>query len=141
MSVQYWWWLIALALGICELLSGTIYLLVFAVGCVAAGAVAALGGPVWSQFAAAAAISLAGAAAVRRMRPGGASEGPVGRNPRVVSDIGERVRVETWGADGRARILYRGTHWDAELAPGESAAGGEFTIREVAGNRLILSRH
>jgi membrane protein implicated in regulation of membrane protease activity len=141
MSIQYWWWLVALALGILELLSGSFYLLVFGLGCAAAGAVAALGGPIWAQFAAAAAISLAGAAIVRRMRAGAPADGPAGRNPAVVADVGERVRVDAWDRDGRARIRYRGTHWNAELAPGEPAVGGEFTIREVAGNRLILARH
>jgi hypothetical protein len=50
------------------------------------------------------------------------------------------VRVEAWDADRRARVRYRGTEWSVELAPGEAAAPGEYLIREVAGNRLILAR-
>jgi membrane protein implicated in regulation of membrane protease activity len=141
MTIQYWWWLAALALGILELLTGTFYLLVFGLGCAGAGVVAALGGPLWSQFGAAALISLAGAAFVRRTHAGAPASGPAGRNRDVVADIGERVRVDAWGADGRARIQYRGTQWSAEIAPGEPAEPGEYTIREVAGNRLILARH
>ena len=38
------------------------------------------------------------------------------------------------------RDSYRGTEWSAELAPGESAVPGDYLIREVAGNRLILAR-
>jgi len=30
--------------------------------------------------------------------------------------------------------------WSVELAPGEPAEPGEYRIREVAGNRLILAR-
>jgi membrane protein implicated in regulation of membrane protease activity len=141
MAIQYWWWLAALALGILELLTGTFYLVVFGMGCAGAGVVAALGGPVWAQFGAAAVISLAGAALVRRSRTGAAGAGPAGRNPDVVADVGERVRVDAWDAAGRARIQYRGTQWSAEIAPGEPAVPGEYTIREVAGNRLILARH
>ena len=42
--------------------------------------------------------------------------------------------------DRRARVQYRGTQWSAELDPGEPAVPGEYLIREVAGNRLILGR-
>lgn len=139
MQIQYWWWSLALALAIFELLSGTFYLLVFAAGCVAAGFAAAAGGPVWLQFLAAATVSLAGAAWIRRARAGAPKQAPAGRNPDVVADVGERVRVEAWGSNGRARVQYRGTQWDVELASGETAVPGDYTIREVSGNRLILS--
>ncbi|HYF60449.1 MAG TPA: NfeD family protein [Burkholderiaceae bacterium] len=140
MAIQYWWWLLALALGILELLSGTFYLLVLGAGCAAAGVVAAAGGALWAQFACAAVVTLAGAAAVRRTRAGAPSALDAGRNPDVVADVGERVRVEAWAEDRRARVQYRGTQWTAELAPGEPAAPGDYVIREVAGNRLILAR-
>lgn len=139
MQIQYWWWSLALALAIFELLSGTFYLLVFAAGCVAAGLAASLGAPVWTQFLAAAAVSLAGAAWIRRARAGAPEPAPAGRNPDVVADVGERVRVDAWGSDGRARIQYRGTQWDVELAAGETAVPGDHTIREVSGNRLIVA--
>lgn len=139
MQIQYWWWSLAIALAIFELLSGTFYLLVFAAGCVAAGLAAAAGGPVWLQFLAAATVSLAGAAWIRRARAGAPRPAPAGRNADVVADIGERVRVESWNSNGRARIQYRGTQWDVELAAGEQAVPGDYTIREVSGNRLILA--
>jgi membrane protein implicated in regulation of membrane protease activity len=139
MQIQYWWWSFALALAIFELLSGTFYLLVFAAGCVAAGGVAALGAPVWTQFLAAAVVSLAGAAWIRHSRAGAPEPAPAGRNPDVVADVGERVRVDAWGSDGRARIQYRGTQWNVELADGETAVPGDYTIHEVSGNRLIVA--
>lgn len=140
MAIQYWWWIGALGLGILELLSGTFYLLVLAIGCVAAGAAAAVGAPPWMQFLVAAAVSVAGAAWVRRLRTGAPDPHPAGRNPDVVADLGERVWVEAWGDDRRARIRYRGTDWSAELAEGESGGPGAYVIREVSGNRLILAR-
>jgi membrane protein implicated in regulation of membrane protease activity len=140
MAIQYWWWVIALALGIMEMLTATFYLLVLGLGCAAAGGVAAFGGAMWAQFVAAAVVAVAGAAWVRRIRAGAPASAPAGRNPDVVADVGERVRVDAWDDDGRARVRYRGTDWTAELAPGEPRASGEFTIREVAGNRLIVSR-
>jgi membrane protein implicated in regulation of membrane protease activity len=140
MAIQYWWWVLALGIGILELLSGTFYLLVIATGCAAAGVVAAAGGPAWAQFTVAAVVSVAGAAWARRARAGAPAPEPAGRNPDVVADVGARVRVAAWDADGRARVQYRGTQWTAELAPGETAEPGEYRIREIAGNRLILAR-
>ncbi len=140
MAIQYWWWVLALGIGILELLSGTFYLLMIALGCAAAGVVAAAGGAAWAQFVAAAVVALAGAAAVRRARAGAPAAAPAGRNPDVVADVGERVRVDAWGEDRRARVQYRGTQWNAELAPGEVAVPGDYLIREVSGNRLILAR-
>jgi membrane protein implicated in regulation of membrane protease activity len=141
MAIQYWWWLLALALGILELISGTFYLLVIACGCVAAGMAAALGGPIWAQCLTAAVISLAGAAWVRRTRTGASSQLPAGQNADVLADIGERVQVDAWDASGIARIQYRGTQWTARIADGQTPEPGEFIIREVVGNQLVLSRH
>jgi membrane protein implicated in regulation of membrane protease activity len=140
MAIQYWWWVLALCLGALEMATSTFYLLVIALGAAAAGGVAALGGPLWLQFVAAAVVSLGGAAWVRRSRAGAPAATPAGRNPDVVADVGERVRVDAWDEDRRARVQYRGTQWTVELAPGEPAQAGEFRVREVAGNRLILAR-
>lgn len=140
MAVQYWWWVLALGIGVLELVSGTFYLLMIALGLAAGGAAAALGAPVWAQLLAAAAVALAGTAWVRRARAGAPAAGPAQRNPDVIADVGERVRVEAWDDDGRARVRYRGTQWTAERAPGEPPLPGEWRIREVAGNRLILAR-
>lgn len=140
MAIQYWWWVGALGLGILELVSGTFYLLVLAAGCAAAGAVAVAGAPPWVQFVAAAIVSVAGAAWVRRLRTGAPDPHPAGSNPDVLADVGERVWVEAWGDDGRARVRYRGTQWTAELAPGETVGPGAHLIRAVSGNRLILAR-
>ncbi|MFM1987995.1 MAG: hypothetical protein RJA99_952 [Pseudomonadota bacterium] len=140
MAIQYWWWVLALGLGVLELVSGTFYLLVIALGCGAGGLVGALGAPVWGQLLAAAAVALAGTAWVRRSRAGAPSRAPAQRNPDVIADVGERVHVDAWGEDGFARVQYRGTQWTAERMPGEPPEPGAWRIREIAGNRLILAR-
>jgi hypothetical protein len=140
MAIYYWWWLLALGLVIRELITGTFYLLVIACGCVAAGMAAAFGGPLWLQCLTAAAISLVGAAWVRRSRTGASSQLPAGRNADVVADIGEKVQVDAWDAHGVARIQYRGTQWTARIAHGQTPEPGEFIIREIVGNQLVLSR-
>jgi membrane protein implicated in regulation of membrane protease activity len=85
------------------------------------------------------------------MRTGRPSGQPVGRNPDVHADVGERVQVDQWDAQGRARVQYRGTQWDAQWDPVDRAlydatpetdrpAASEFVIRALDGNSLILAR-
>ncbi len=50
-----------------------------------------------------------------------------------------RLRVENWTATRTARASYRGAVWDVELAPGEQPTSGEFVIREIQANRLIVA--
>ena len=151
MESQYIWWVVALVLGIAEMLTGTLYMLVLALGCVAGGAAAAAGGPIWAQCLAAGVVSLLGTGWARRMRAGRPSGQPVGRNPDVHTDLGERVHVDRWDAQGRARVQYRGTQWDAQWDPADRAlydatpetdrsAASEFVIRALDGNRLVLAR-
>ena len=139
MAIQYWWWLVAIALGIAELFTGSFYLLVLAAGAAGAGLAAALGFGTAVQFVCAALISAAGAALVRRQRPLRGDEMPAARNPDVNLDIGQVVQVERWDANRRARIAYRGAMWDVELLPGTAASPGSFQIREVEGSRLRLA--
>jgi hypothetical protein len=49
------------------------------------------------------------------------------------------VRVETWNADGSARVSYRGTSWDAEPVTPEVPQSATMYIVATRGSRLILS--
>ena len=54
-------------------------------------------------------------------------------------DIGQSVRVDQWTPTRTARAQYRGSTWDVELAPGEQPVAGDFVIREIQANRLIVA--
>ncbi len=54
-------------------------------------------------------------------------------------DVGQTLQVDQWAQNRTARANYRGATWDVELAPGEVAASGEFVIREINANRLIVA--
>jgi membrane protein implicated in regulation of membrane protease activity len=54
-------------------------------------------------------------------------------------DIGERVTVAAWAADGTARVPYRGSMWTARLAPNAAAVPGEYQVNAVEGNWLVLA--
>jgi hypothetical protein len=54
-------------------------------------------------------------------------------------DVGQTLRVEQWAPNRTARANYRGATWDVELVPGDSPVSGEFVIREIHANRLIVA--
>ena len=60
--------------------------------------------------------------------------------PQPSLDVGQAVRVRTWNADGTARVAYRGSTWDAELAaPGHAARRDDVHRRHARLDVLVLS--
>lgn len=133
------WWVSAGVLVAAELATGTFYLLMMALG-LAAGAIAAhLGLPPAAQVAIAALVG-GGATALWHLRRARHPQStPAAENRDVNLDIGGRVGVDGWTAEGTARVSYRGSVWPARLAPGSAAGPGEHEIVAVEGNWLVLS--
>ena len=105
-----WGWLIAaLVLGGSEILTGTFYLLVLAVSCLAGAVAAGLAlGAAW-KFSACAVLAIAGCGLVHQWRRGRADEASDRlQNP----DVGQRVTIKM-EADGTAEAAYRGSTWRA----------------------------
>ncbi|MCD6663911.1 MAG: NfeD family protein [Comamonas sp.] len=132
------WWLATGVAVIVELLSGTFYLLMLAIG-LAAGAVAAhlgLGGV--AQIVVCAVVGSGGVFAaywVKRHRPGD----PPARADRSVNlDVGELIQVDAWASDGTAVVKYRGANWTAIHRPGVTPVPGAHRVVELIGNRLML---
>jgi membrane protein implicated in regulation of membrane protease activity len=132
------WFVVAFGLLVAELLTGTFYLLVISIALAVAGVAAWLGAPSALQFVVAAAIGLGGSMWLRATRFGKRLH-ERGDDRVQNMDIGQSLRVETWTGARTARANYRGAVWDVELAPGEQAASGEFVIREIHANRLIVA--
>ena len=134
------WWLLTGAAVAVELVTGTFYLLMLAIG-LAAGALAAHAGTGLPAQLVVAAVVGGGAVAawhvVRRHRPAalGASA-----NPDVNLDVGETVLVESWQPDGTAQVRYRGASWTVAHPPGAAPAAGLHRVREVVGSRLIVEK-
>ncbi len=139
MDSYVWWFVIGFGLVVAELLTGTFYLLVIAVAFGAAGLVALLGGSVVLQWATAAAVSLGGTLWLRQSRFGRRLRDRTTSNHVQNMDVGQTLRVDQWAPNRTARANYRGATWDVELAPGEVPASGEFVIREISANRLIVA--
>ncbi len=133
------WWLTVGALVAAELATGTFYLLMLAGGAVA-GAMAAYAG-VDSQAQITTASVVGGIAVViwyfvKRLRPQAA---PVERNRDVNIDIGQRVQVAAWDAEGTARVHYRGASWAVRYAGAGTPAPGEHVIVALDGNELRVA--
>ncbi len=134
-----WWWLAAGVLVTAELLSGTFYLLLLALGCVAAAVAAHAGAGSVAQIAVAALTGAGATAAWHLRRARSPKSAPVESNRDANLDIGERVVVEAWAADRCTRVHYRGSTWSARLAPDMPARSGEHVIVAVQGNQLQLA--
>jgi membrane protein implicated in regulation of membrane protease activity len=131
----HWIWWIAAALAIAaELLTGTFYLVAIGIA-IAAGGVAA-----WAGFALEMQFLIAGALGVVltlaahhwRLRR-------IQAPPQQGLDIGQAVSVREWRADGTARVAYRGTLWDAELARADIARDAPLYIVDTRGSVLVVS--
>lgn len=135
------WWVLAGAAVAIELATGTFYLLMLAVG-LAAGALASYGGLVLNYQMLIAAATGGGAVVFWHWRSSKSPAPlPASANPDVHLDIGERVHVLGWNADGTGSVHFRGAQWtviaaDTDVIPGP----GHFRIREMRGNRLVVEK-
>ncbi|MBS0292787.1 MAG: NfeD family protein [Proteobacteria bacterium] len=132
------WWLMAGVAVAIELLTGTFYLLMLAIG-LAAGAIAAhLGMGTTAQILVSAVVgtgTVLGAYLARRSRPGD----PSARAERSVNlDVGETVFIDAWQPDGTAIVRYRGASWTAIHRPGVTPTIGAHRVAELVGNRLLV---
>ena len=134
-----WWLLTGTAVAV-ELLTGTFYLLMLAIG-LAAGAIAAhTGAALAAQLMAAAVIgggAVGGWHLQRRKRP---PEPAASSNPDVNMDVGEIVQVDAWNPDGTASIKYRGANWTVIAVAGAVHGTGPHRVREVVGTRLVVEK-
>jgi membrane protein implicated in regulation of membrane protease activity len=134
MSVEWTWWIAAAVLIAAELVTGTFYLLAVGIAFALGGVAAWLGVGVQSQFVIAGILGVALTIAAHRWRLGRASPAP---QPSL--DVGQAVHVDSWNADGTARVAYRGSTWDAELASTDVPRAETLYIVATRGSLLVLS--
>jgi membrane protein implicated in regulation of membrane protease activity len=138
-SSWVWWFVLAFGLLIAELLTGTFFLLMIAIALAAAGVADLFGAPFVVQLLIAAAIGLGGALWLRtRTRLARTRHDPADVMQNI--DVGQTVQVAEWAPTRTARVNYRGAQWDVELAPGEDPVAGEFVIKALHANRLVVAR-
>ncbi|MFA7330269.1 MAG: NfeD family protein [Candidatus Delongbacteria bacterium] len=134
------WWIVTALLVAAELTTGTFFLLMLALG-VAAGALAAHAGLGLSAQMITAALVGGGAVTGwyiwRRQQP---VEPPSQENRNMILDIGARIQVDRWEADGTARVQYRGASWAARWQGQGAPEPGVHVVRKVDGSCLLLDR-
>jgi membrane protein implicated in regulation of membrane protease activity len=136
MQPHVFWILVAIALVVVELMSGTFYLLVLGIAASGGAALAYLGLPLEAQAGFATAVAVVGVILVHRYRVRHVPGAPGGN----AIDIGQRVTLESWvnETEGIARVSYRGTLWDARVI-GERGSGTTYYIRGVDGGTLHIA--
>jgi len=134
------WWLLTGGAVAAELLTGTFYLLMLAIGLAAAALAAHAGVSTPLQLVVAA---LAGGGAVvswyfvKKRRPGD----PSPRSDRSVNlDVGETVLIESWLPDGTATVKYRGANWTAIHRSDLIPSPGPHRVTELVGSRLLVEK-
>ena len=133
------WCVLAFGLLIAELMTGTFYLLMVAIGCAIGALAALLGAGLALQLVSGAAVGFAATMVLRRTRWGQQRlQADPSTNRDVNLDIGEVVQVVDWH-DGTAHVRYRGCQWDAALEPGASARPGAQVIKAIRGSTLIVA--
>ncbi len=132
----YWvWWIAGAALIAAELVTGTFYLLVIGLALACGGLAAWLGAAVPVQWLIAAALGVVGTMLLQRWKRGLAASTPLQKG----LDIGQMVQVQSWGPAGTARVAYRGSTWDAEVATGDTPHAKTMYIAGMRGSVLLLS--
>jgi membrane protein implicated in regulation of membrane protease activity len=131
----YWiWWIVAALLIGAELVTGTFYLLAIGVAAALGGLAALLGASEPMQFAVAGVLGVVLTILAHRWRLAHA-EPP----PQPALDVGQAVRVQRWNSDGTARVAYRGSDWDAELAAADTPRAETMYIVATRANVLVVS--
>lgn len=134
----FFWWIGAGALVLLELMSGTFYLLMIALGFVAGGIAHLLAAGLEIELLVAALVAVIAGAVLRRSKLGHTTRRDASHDPGVNLDIGETLKVKEWH-EGRARAMYRGAEWDIELAPGETEGAQLYRITAFSGNTLVVA--
>ncbi len=139
MSITTIWWVIAgIAIAV-ELMTGTFYLLMIALGLIGAAIAAHLGLSLTTQIVVASVVGGGATALWHFWRYRNPSTTPPATNRDVNLDIGAFVEVAEWADNGTTRVNYRGSGWPARRAPGAASATGEHEVVAVEGNWLVLA--
>lgn len=131
-------WLAAgFLLVIAELVTGTFFLLVLGIAAFAGSATAWFGLGFWVEALCAAAVAVAGVFWVQQRRKAAP------QFDMASLDVGQAVTFDAWASreQGRARVKYRNTLWDADVVGERELDQGQVLfINAVDGNTLKVSK-
>jgi membrane protein implicated in regulation of membrane protease activity len=134
MSLHFLWWIAAAVLVGVEMMTGTFYLLMVALACVAGGIVAFSGVDVGWQWGIAAAVGVVGTYFLHQWKIKNATAPKLSSN----LDVGQLVKVVEWRDGSAARVFYRGANWDAVLESELTPKREQMVIVATRGSQLVL---
>ena len=117
-----------------ELFTGTFYLLAVGAAFALGGIAAWLGASCRSSCSSAACWRWPGPSLAHQWRKRHAMPAP-----QAGLDVGQEVQVLDWHDDGTARVNYRGTQWDAELAAPDAPRAETMYIVDMRGSTLVIA--
>ena len=130
-SMIYLWLIGAVVLAGADILLGTIYLLIIAAAALTAFIFALIGAGILFQL-----LAFAGCVYLSyRKRKNSVSTDA--DHLQHIND-GHSVEVKEWKKNGKARVFYRGTVWDAKPEKGSPMVPGLWEIVGMSGNTLII---
>lgn len=142
MSNATLWWIASGVIVGLELLTGTFYLLMLALGAMAGALCATLGASMPVQLLCAGVVggvSVLGWHLKRQGRQDHALSNGMA-NPNLHLDVGQSVEVTQWSPDGHTRVHYRGSQWDARHHGSTPPQPGPHRIHAVEGSHLVLEK-
>ena len=134
------WWVITGVTIAVELVLGTFYLLMLAIGTASAAIAAHFGANLSTQMVAAASVGGAAVVGWYLRKKNHRTDPQAQANPNVIMDIGELVLVPAWNPDGTAQVHYRGAQWTVFHRPGITPSTGAHRVTEVVGSRLLVDK-
>ncbi len=135
------WFGLAVVALIAELLSGTFYMMLVALGLAASGVVAYFGFGLAAQIATCSIIGVAGLVILKKtgvLLKKGHLKATSDIN--VNLDIGQHVEVKSWTNNRTSSVFYRGAQWQVKLDPSisETPLPGQYVIVDIQSVTLIL---
>ncbi len=137
------WWLLAGGAVAIELVTGTFYLLMLALGMSAAALATHMGVSTPVQIIIAAVVGGGSVLIWRSIKKTQVAPPQASANADVNLDIGSTVQVEAWSGDGTSTVNYRGAKWSVSHRKTEATAThspGAHRVVEVIGSRLIVEK-
>ena len=134
------WWLLAGSAIAVELMTGTFYLLMLAIGLAAAAIGAHAGASSAAQLVIAALVGGGSVLVWRSIKLRAPPTAPASANGDVNLDIGGTVQVDIWQPDGTSTVNYRGAKWNVSHTAGTVTSAGAHRIVEVIGSRLVVEK-
>lgn len=135
MTEQTFWLVLAGVLVVAEILTGTFYLLIVAVGALLAALVAYLGYSLEMQIGAGSVFAIIASLLLQSSRK---KLPPAASASSDKLDIGNFIEVTQWDSNGMAKVLYRGANWQAQCKDAEPTSG-LHRIVDVQSNTLLLT--